>query len=380
VSTENSTSLPNHVAERNGAAPSPPLTNGDVTSKPSIRPESIYVLGDSHAMTYNLRLYTTGDERQVLFQSFYAGLSTPFCAAAEEQLSTAIRASLAHAGLLVKVGDRYEALHRTEDRLSMFFAQMEDRPRVDPAVVLSIGGLDIVHFGVGLAQIDDIALPPALAEAEGPLSAPTLPEAMPFDEAVELFSNQMQPLKQALCDLRQHGFERLALLSLAPPTPNDDAFRAARANLGLSETPSHATLSWRTKCAMVANTVLSSIARDTGVLFIDRWSDQVRNSVALPGLLDDWMHLSTWASDATALAIIERFDGVPSRPQAPPPNYQVYVEDPTVASGIREHTIDHADFMALKDAPGDAFVILNDVNELTRSWVNRARIARVVGI
>ncbi|MDP9111292.1 MAG: hypothetical protein M3M96_06650 [Candidatus Eremiobacteraeota bacterium] len=131
---------------------------------------------------------------------------------------------------------------------------------------------------------------------------------------------------------------------------------------------------------MVANTVLSSIARDTDVLLVDRWSDQVRNCVALPGLLDDWMHLSTWASDATALAIIERFDGLPSGPQSPPANYQVDVEDPSVAGGMREHTIDHPDFMALKDASGDAFVLLNDVTDLTRSWVSRARIARVVGI
>ncbi|MDP9111291.1 MAG: hypothetical protein M3M96_06645 [Candidatus Eremiobacteraeota bacterium] len=190
-----------------------------------------------------MRLYTTGDDRQVLFQSFYSGLSASFSAGSEGQLSPALTAALVRAGLLVKVGDRYEALHRTEERQWIIFAQMEDRPRVDPAIVLSTGGLDMVHFGVSLAQIDDIALPPALAEAEGPLSAPALPETMPFDDAVLLFSDRMQPVKQALRGLRQHGFERLALLSLAPPTPNDDAFRAMRGNLGLTETPSHATLS-----------------------------------------------------------------------------------------------------------------------------------------
>ncbi len=379
MSPENNTPPPTRVAERNGAAPHPPGIAA-VAPKPSVRPESIYVVGDSHALTYNLRLYTTGDDRQVLFQSFYSGLSASFSAGSDGQLSPALTAALARAGLLVKVGERYEALHRTVDQQSIIFAQMEDRPRIDPAIVLSTGALDMVHFGVSLAQIDDIALPPALAESEGPLSAPALPDAMPFDDAVLLFSDRMQPVKHALRGLRQHGFDRLALLSLAPPTPNDDAFRATRANLRLPETPSHATLSWRTKCAMVANTVLSSIAGDTDVLFIDRWSDQVRNGVALPGLLDDWMHLSTWASDATALAIIDRFDGVPSRPQAPPVNYQVYVEDPSVGGGIREHTIDHADFMALKDASADAFVLLNDVNDLTRSWVSRARIARVIGI
>lgn len=351
-----------------------------VNSKPSVRPESIYVVGDSHSLAYNLRLYTTGDDRQFLFQSLYAGLSASVCAGSDGELSPALAAPLSRAGLLVKVDGRYEAFHRTEDPQSRLFAQMEDRPRVDPPIVLSIGGLDVMHFGVSLSKIDDIALPPALTESTGPLSEPALFEAMPFDDAVLIFSDRMLPLAQGLRELQHHGFTRLALLSLAPPTPNDEAFRAMRATLGLTETASHATLSWRSKCALVANAVLASIARETGVLFVDRWSDQVRNGVALPGLLDDWMHLSTWASDATALAIIDRFGGAPVVPQSPPANYQVYFEDPSVPGGIREHTIDHADFTALRDARGDALVPLNDINELTRMWVNRARVVRIVGV
>jgi hypothetical protein len=371
---------PVQAAERNGSAPRPLETAQSVKPKPSVRPESIYVMGDSHALTYNLRLYTTDDDRQFLFQSLYAGLSAPLCAGGDGELSPAFAAALVRAGLLVSVGDRFEALHRTADPQSCFLAQAEDHPRVDPPIILSVGGLDAVHFFVSLSEIDDIALPPSLVEPAGPLSGPPREKSMPFDEAVSLFADRMRPVAQGLRELQHHGFNRLALLSLAPPTPNDEAFRATRTNLGLTETPSHATLSWRSKCGLVANAVLASIAAETGVLFVDRWSDQVRNGVALPGLLDDWMHLSTWASDATALAIIRCFDGAPALPQSPRAHYQVYVEDPSVATGIREHTIDHADFTALKDAPGDAFVLLNDINELTRSWVSRARIVRVVGL
>jgi hypothetical protein len=356
-----------------------PHQNGRIPAPgTSIRPDPIYVLGDSHAMEFNLRMYAGGDGRHYLFQSLYApGLVAESCAGTDGELAPALATALSRAGLLVDVDGRREPLHRTQSPHWRHISVVEGRAPADPNIVVSIGGLDIVHFGVGLAHVDDLALPAPVVEPTGPLSGPPLPGAMPFDDAVDLFARQMAPLAQGLRDLQRLGFERLALLSLAPPTPHDGAFRAVRTALGLAATPSHGTLAFRTKFALVANTVLARIAAETGVTFIDRWNDQVRNGQALPGLLNDWQHLSNWAADATALAILERVRRAPVARAGAPTYYQVYVEDPGVSGRLREFTVSQADFEAINDARADAFVMLHDVNELSKCWVSRARIVRI---
>ena len=346
----------------------------------STHPTPIYVLGDSHALEFNMRLYETDDDRQFLFLSAYApGLTAAACAGSDGELSRALAGALTRSGLLVKAGGREQAFHRTDDPHWSHVALVQGRPRTQPAVAISIGGLDIVHFGVGLAETDDIALPPELVEPSGPLSGDPAPGALPFGEAVRLFGERLQPLEQGLRELRADGFERLALLSLAPPTPHDGAFRAVRADLGLTETPSHASLAWRTKCALVANAALSAVAARSGVTFVDRWPDQVRGGVALPGLLTDWMHLTGWAADATATALIDVFErGTPHAPQAPPAYFQVYLQDLRSGSGVSEYTVGQADFDALRAASPETLVALHDVNERTTIWVNTARVMGAV--
>jgi hypothetical protein len=347
--------------------------------KPSPRPDPIYVIGDSHSIVYNLRLYASDSGRHFLLQSLYVpGFCAASCEAPDGELSPAISGVLARAGLLVDVGGRNEPLHRTQDPHWVHSSVIEGRPRTDPVLVLSVGGLDIMHFGAGPAGVDDVALPESLVERIGPLSGSPLDGAVPFDEAVRRFGEFMQPVAQALQALQRLGFKRLGLISIAPPTPLDRAYRAVRTGLGLEVTPSNAAISWRYKIFIVANTVLARIAAETGVTFIDRWRDQVRDGVALPGLLSDWTHLSDWAANATALAIIGHFYESPAAPQDPPSNYQVYVEDPGAADGLREYTVVDEDFVALRDAPGDAMVLLHDINERTESWVNRARIVRAL--
>jgi hypothetical protein len=339
----------------------------------------VYVLGDSHAAEFNLRLYDADDERRYLFLSAYApGLAAASFAGPDGELGRAVAGALTRAGLLVKSGGVAQPFHRSADPHWSHIALVEDRPRTEPPIVVSIGGLDIVHFGVGLRDADDIALPPELVEPSGPLGDEPLPGALAFEDAVGRFAERMQPVARGLRDLRDHGFERLALLSLAPPTPHDDAFRAVRANLNLAEKPSHATLAWRSKCALVANTVLAHIASEAGVAFIDRWRDQVRGGVALPGMFTDWMHLTAWAVDATASAIIAWVEQSSAGAQSPPPFYQVFVEDPRAPGGVHEYTVGESDFLALRGAPADAFVVLNDVNERSTTWVNVSRIVRIV--
>jgi hypothetical protein len=338
------------------------------STRAATRPTPIYVLGDSHAAEFNLRLYDADEQHRYLFLSAYA---PGFAAAKFAGPDGAIAPVLA--------GGVAEPFHRTSDPHWSHFALVEDRPRTEPPIVVSIGGLDIVHFGVGLREVDDIALPPELVEPSGPLGGEPLPGALPFEDAVSGFAEWMQPVARGLRDLREHGFERLALLSLAPPTPHDDAFRAVRANLNLPETPSHATLAWRSKCALVANAVLARVASEAGIAFIDRWRDQVRGGVALPGMFTDWMHLSAWAVDATAAAIIAWAErSSTAAPPAPPAFYQVFVEDGRALHGVREYTVAESDFVALRGAPADAFVVLNDVNERSTTWVNASRIVSVV--
>jgi hypothetical protein len=342
----------------------------------------VYILGDSHAVAFDLRFFAGQGNRPYLFQAVYApGLNSANCAGDDGELSPLIASALEQRGLLVESGGRLRARHRSDDAVVRHLTALSGRPHDEaPAVAISIGGLDIVHFGVALTDVDDVAMPESLAERDGPLSLPALAGALPFDDAVRAFAERMQPLAQALRDLRSHGFERLALLSLAPPTPRDDAFRNARASLQLPEKPSHATLAWRTKLALVANTVLRTIADETGVVFVDRWSAQVRDGVALPGLLADRMHLSDWAADATALAVIEQLFGVAVPRAERPVCYQAFVEDAGAPGGVRQHTIAEDDFTALRAAPRDALVRLHDLNEAMTTWVERARIARIVNI
>jgi hypothetical protein len=342
----------------------------------------VYVLGDSHAVAFDLRFFARQEDRPYLFQALYApGLNAANCAGDGGELAPAIAAALARGGLLVETGGRLQPRHRSEDAVVRHLAALSGRPHDEPpAIAISIGGLDIVHFGVSLTDVDDVALPASLMERSGPLSAPPLDGALPFDDAVRAFAERMQPLGQALRELRAHGFERLALLSLAPPTPHDDAFRNARASLQLPEKASHATLAWRTKLALVANAVLRAIADAEGVVFVDRWSAQVRDGVALPGLLADRMHLNDWAADATALAIVEHLFGTTVPRAEVPVCYQVIVEDAGAPGGIGQHTIAEDDFTALRAAQRDALVRLHDVNEATTTWVERARIVRVVSI
>jgi hypothetical protein len=347
--------------------------------KPSPRPDPIYVIGDSHAIVYNLRLYTSDDGRQFLFESLYVpGFCAASCEAAEGELSPLISGALVRAGLLVDVDGRNEALHRTQDPHWVHSAVIEGRQRTDPAIVVSMGGLDVMHYGAGPSEVDDIALPDSLVERIGPLSGAPLDGAVPFDEAVSRITEYLRPLADALRELQRHGFKRIALMSLVPPTPLDRAYRAVRIGLGLEVTPSNAAIAWRYKLFVVANIVLARIAAQTGVTFIDRWPDQIRDGVALPGLLSDWTHLSDWAANATALALIGHFHESASTPQEPRSNYQVYVEDPGGTDGLREYTVADEDFVAMRDAPGDAMVLLHDVNERTECWVNRARIVRAL--
>ena len=347
--------------------------------KPMARPECIYVLGDSHSLPYHMRLYSGADGRQIVFQALYSpGFAAELCVGTHGELAPAIAGALTRGGLLVDVDGRAEALHRTHDGHWQHCCVVGGRPRTDPAIVLSVGGLDAAHFGSGPSDVDDIALPEALVQRTGPLSAAPLPGAVPFDEAVRLLAEHMEPVAQAIRDLAWHGFRRVALLSVVPPTARDSAYRVLRTNLGLPVNQSNVATACRYKYAMVANVVLSRIAAETGVAFINRWNDQVCDGLVLPGLLTDWVHLSDWATDASARAIIEHFHGATVAAEGPPAYYQMYVEDPGAPGGVREHTITEATFAAVKEAPGDAFVPLHDVNELTTSWVNRARIVRAV--
>src|ERR1700676_267896 len=136
--------------------------------RPSTRPEPIYVLGDSHAMAFNLRLYAGDDGRRFLFQTLYTpGIVAAACAGKNGDLSPAIATALAGAGLLVDVAGHREPLHRTLDPHWRHLAVVEGRPRTDPAIVLSVGALDMGHFGAGLSDVEDFALPASLVEGTG---------------------------------------------------------------------------------------------------------------------------------------------------------------------------------------------------------------------
>lgn len=375
------------MIERNGrtehAAPthaSPGVSATDPhVLKPMVRPESIYVLGDSHVLPYHMRLYASDGIPPVVFHALYSpGFAAELLVGTHGELAPAIADPLRRGGLLVDVDGRAVALHRTHDAHWRHCCELAGRAQTSPAIVLSVGGLDAMNFGAGPSDVDDIVLPETVVPRTGPLAAAPLPGAVPFDEAVRGLAEFMEPVAQAIRDLEWHGFRRLALLSVVPPTSRDSAYRAARTSLRLSVNQSNVTTAWRYKLIMVANEVLRRVAAETGIAFIDRWNDQVQDSLALPGLLNDWVHLSDWGTDASALAIIKHFRGTPIASEGPPAYYQVYVEDPGAPNSVREHTVTEETFAAVKEAQGDAFVALHDVNEMTTNWVNRARIVRAV--
>jgi hypothetical protein len=275
------------------------------------RPRRIYVVGDSHALIYADRTVTDrAGTSAVTFTALHCrDTAASTCVGPDGRLAPGVRRALAEARLVVEDGDRIEALHRTTVPAWRYLAVAEDRAREDPALVFAFGGLDAFHLGARLPA-DTIRVPAELrGDAPAGLYA-TPPGSMPFAEALMIGSRELRPFADLLYGLRALGFGRMALLSVPPPTANDDAFRAAVANVQLDWSEPKLRLPFRHQIIRVVNEALRGLAAELGIPFVDRWADQVVRGVAAPGLLHDWLHIGSRPANETAAVLADLFYGL----------------------------------------------------------------------
>jgi hypothetical protein len=123
-----------------------------------------------------------------------------------------------------------------------------------------------------------------------------------FDSLTGLHERFMG-LRYGLRALYATGFTRLAILSLAPMTPDDALWRRLRERMLLPPVREERMgVRFRYKVTLIVNHVLRQICREEGVVFINRWNAQTRDGLAIPGLLqDDGIHIrSAYAQETVA--------------------------------------------------------------------------------
>lgn len=277
-----------------------------VASNGITRAEPIYVVGDSHVLLYADRIapLPANPAALIVFHALYApGLKAAAFADERGELSEQVRSALVAARLLVSSGDALEAYHRTMDPHWLAVEGAEDRPRVDPPIVLSTGGLDALDL-IGGLPVDDFALPSRFRDPNSSRFSVTAKDAAAYDDVAAFFAPTFTSLDLGLRRLRAYGFERLAILSIAPPTANDTAFSLVVRHGGRFYPEPRCRTPFRYKVTMVVNGLMREAAAANGVTFIDRWEAQTVNGLIRPGLLNDNIHLNSQAWQDTAAAVI----------------------------------------------------------------------------
>lgn len=275
------------------------------------RATPVYVLGDSHAAIFadRLVLVTGAAPRTFVLRTLYApGLRGSTVLDEHGGLAQPLRAALRFGHLLVNAGGNLEPYHRTSDKHWLGLAAAELRKRKDPALVLTVGGLDVYDAAVSWPY-DDIAPPENMAPADAARWGE--PDPVGTFEMAAWFRQRFAPLAGALAQLRTMGFERLALLSIVPPVTSDYAFRTITAAQGIRVRRTN-RMGLRYKLVLHANQTLQAVAREAGVLYVDRWAAHTADGLVRPGLLGDNIHLGDAAADESAGAIVSAmFDAAP---------------------------------------------------------------------
>jgi hypothetical protein len=274
------------------------------------RATPIYVIGDSHAAAYDDRLVWMGKgiDRAFVFRALYCpALRASACLDDLGRLAQPVRAAMRFANLLVHTGDWFEAFHRTADPHWQAFAGAENRwPRQDPAIVFSVGALDVLDAVVSWPH-DDAQPPGGLPAADA--GRWPLTDAAAAAQTAAYVRERVEPLANALAQLRKLGFGNLALMSVVPPTRSDGAFRAIVARQDIVLGKRAQWLALRYKLLLHVNEALRAIANRTGARYVDRWQDQTEGGLVRRDVLNDNVHLTDAAADDSAAAIVTQVFG-----------------------------------------------------------------------
>ena len=156
--------------------------------------------------------------------------------------------------------------------------------------LFSVGDNDL--RGILLAQIAsyDYRIPWRSAERTAP-AVPSLKPA-PFGQIDGFVQKLLTPYMTGLGYLRSLGLNRLAILSIAPPTLDDDEYERFNGY--------RTHLHTRYKAALLMNDTMRKLSAENGFTFIDIWGAVTENGYLNPRYYLDGTHLNR---QAAAIAI-----------------------------------------------------------------------------
>ncbi len=162
--------------------------------------------------------------------------------------------------------------------------------------LFSVGDNDL--RGILLAQIAsyDYRIP-WRSESEQPPPVPSLKPA-PFEQIDGFVQKLLTPYMTGLGYLRSLGLNRLAVLSIAPPTLDDDEYERFNGY--------RTHLHTRYKAALLMNDTLRKLAAQNGFTFIDIWGAVTENGYLNPRYYLDGTHLNRQAAAVAIEALLAR--------------------------------------------------------------------------
>ena len=257
----------------------------DAASKPT----AVYVLGDSHVLGFKNVFfrdsYTGGDYYTV--SRYYSGFAADgvFSGGA---LDPAFVKALEYEGLL-KEG---RPTHLRTQHLDLAAAYASGLPQVPPLILLCCGDIDLRgNFLQYLTDEYDLILP---FETVYPATGKP---PLPYDVALPLAKNRLQPLLSGLKALHDLGLVRTYFHTIAPPTMNAELFRQVHG----FDCP----VSTRYKAAWLYNHILTRKCREYGIPLIDVWPEATRDGYLRPEYELDGVHLAREANLLSLRAMIE---------------------------------------------------------------------------
>ena len=160
--------------------------------------------------------------------------------------------------------------------------------------LFSVGDNDL--RGILLAQIAayDYRIP-WRSDGEQPPSVPSLKQA-PFDQIDAFVQKLLTPYMSGLAYLRSLGLNRLAILSIAPPTIDDDEFERFNGY--------RTHLHTRYRAALLMNDTLDRLATQGNIAFVNIWGAVTNNGYLDPRYYLDGTHLNRQAAAIAIAALL----------------------------------------------------------------------------
>jgi hypothetical protein len=254
------------------------------------KPIRLYVVGDSHCLP--LRDLIVGDEftgREYLVVSKYIQGLTASAMVRDGDIAPAIMEAL-ESESLIRDG-RFTFSSRDSHDLAVGYAA--GIPGSPPLIVISAGDIDLrASFLPKLADQYDLVLP-----FEVPYGLRKEAKIMPYNVARRMATDAFQPMAEAIRKLKAMGLTRIFVMTIVPPTMNQERFDAMHGFV--------CPLDTRYKAAVLFNRVLAESCTQAGATVVDIWPDVLdQRGYLRPEFELDSVHLNRRASMLTIQRII----------------------------------------------------------------------------